>query len=326
MKFRTLVVATVATMLSLIAPDSSKADEIILKAGIFKKGYKSPVKVAFDKFVSKTNAEGKGLVQIGDVVGPEAMPPFQMGNAAKRGVLDLIGVPSGYLSNLVPGVQGFSASQVSAAEQRKNGAFELIKKAFMEKANCYLLAQYGHGIRFHIFTSKPIRTLADFKGFRLRTTPTYTAFFKALGAQTLQARRGEIFTAMERGVVHGFSNLNSEIKSSGWAEVVKYRIDPGFYDAVVMIAINLDLWKKMTAEQQAFLKKMGMFLEVDLNKKLGQEDLAFGEALVKEGMQVITLPAGDAEKFVNLAYKSTWDDIENTAPELGPKLRKLMTK
>ncbi|MEQ8700267.1 MAG: TRAP transporter substrate-binding protein DctP [Bauldia litoralis] len=250
MRMKTLIAATAATAV-IAGAGTVQAEELKLKAGFFIGAKKSLFRQAFDKFADELNAQCKGQVQITQVVSREAVPSRQIPNALKRGVIGIAGAPPSYFSGLVPGAAGFTAPRVDAATQRKNGAYKLIDDALGKRANAHLIAQYGFGVRFHIFTSKPVKSLADFKGMKLRTSNTYKAFFAALGAQPISMSRREIFTAMERGVVGGFANLNSEVKALGLGEVVKYRIDPSFYDTIVWIAINKGVWDKMTAAQKS---------------------------------------------------------------------------
>ena len=326
MKKRLIATAAVAGFVCLAPYAGAIAAELNLKAAYFISNKKSIFRQAFDGFVDKVNADGKGLIRIGQVVGREAVPSRQMGNAVKSGLVDMVGVPPAYMGNLVKLANGFVASTKDPAEMRRNGAWDIYKELFAKNANAYLLNQYGGTANFNIFSNKPVRTLADFKGMKLRTSNTYKNFFDRLGVQALQMPRREIFTAMERGVVDGFANLNSEVISQGWHEVTKYRIDPGFYNPIIIVAVNLDKWKAMSSAQQAVLTKAGLYLENELSRDLGRKDAAAGVELVKKGMKVFTIKGKDAETFNHLAYISQWDVVEKRGPVIGAKLRSLMGK
>ncbi len=307
-----------------ILASSAMAAELNLKAGYFISSKKSLFRQAFDQFVDKVNVDGKGLVQIPQVVGREAVPSRQMGNAVKSGLLDITGIPPAYMANLVKLATGFTPSIKDPAEMRRNGSWKIFQGLFAKHANMHLLAQYGGDVVFYIYSNKPVRSLADFKGMKLRTSNTYKAFFDALGARTLQMPRREIFTAMERGAVDGYANLDSEVLSQGWHEVSKYRITPGFYHPTVIVGVNLDKWKGMTSAQQSVMTKAGMYLETELSKDLGRKDRLAGAELDKKGMKVFSLSSADAKKFNELAYTSQWDVVEKRDPVIGAKLRALI--
>ena len=95
-----------------ILASSAMAAELNLKAGYFISSKKSLFRQAFDQFVDKVNVDGKGLVQIPQVVGREAIPSRQMGNAVKSGLLDITGIPPAYMANLVKLATGFTSREV----------------------------------------------------------------------------------------------------------------------------------------------------------------------------------------------------------------------
>ncbi len=322
----TFIMPAVVVGLALAAPYATAvAAEINLKAGYFISNKKSLTRQAFDQFVAKVNADGKGLVQIPRVVGKEAIPSRQLGNAVKSGLLDLAGTPPAYMANLVKLATGFTPTTKTAPVMRANGAWDIFKGLFAKQANMHLLSMYGGDIEFHIYSNKLIKTLADFKGMKLRTSNTYKAFFDALGARTLNMPRREIFTAMERGAVDAYANLDSEVFTQGWYEVSKYKLNPGFYHPIIIVGVNLDKWKAMTSAQQGVLTKAGLYLETELSADLGRKDRAMGDKLVSEkGMKLLTLSDADSKKFLDLAYTAQWDLVEKRDPLVGKQLRALI--
>jgi hypothetical protein len=58
------------------------------------------------------------------------------------------------------------------------------------------------------------------------------------------------------------------------------------------------------------------------------DDLAKQERpiLLNGGIQVITLPPAESEKFLKVAYDEGWKDIIGKSPQIGPKLKELLTK
>ncbi len=327
MSRRTFIAASLVGAVFMVAAGTVTAAEMNLKAGYFISNKKSLTRQAFDQFADKVNADGKGLVRIGQIVGNESIPSRQLGNAVKSGLLDIAGTPPAYMANLVKLATGFTPTTKTSKVMRANGAWDIFKDLFAKQANMHLLSMYGGDIVFHIYSNKPIKTLADFKGMKLRTSNTYKAFFDALGARTLQMPRREIFTAMERGAVDAFANLDSEVISQGWHEVSKYRLEPGFYHPIIIVGINLNKWKTMNSAQQGVLTTAGLYLENELSAELGRKDRAIGNELVTtKGMKRNILSAADSKKFLDLAYTAQWDVVEKRDPVVGKKLRSLIGK
>src|SRR5439155_3861292 len=84
---RRLAIAALAALAS-VAATAANAQEVTLK-GITAFAEKTFNSRAFERFIEKVNADGKGQVQINYIGGPKAMPPFEVGNALKSGVVDI---------------------------------------------------------------------------------------------------------------------------------------------------------------------------------------------------------------------------------------------
>lgn len=317
------MLAIAAIGVAVVATGAS-AEELKLKAGYIISNEKSTPKQAFDAFVAKVNELGKGIVQITQVVGPESIPSREMGNAAKTGLLDIAGTPPAYVNSAIKVGGGLVASRITPNEMRKNGAWAIYEDVFAKRLNTHLLGQFGFEMEFNVYLNKPIKTIDDFKGMKLRTSNTYKPFFDAIGVNALQMARREIFTAMERGVVDGYANIDGEVLVQGWHEVTKYKVDPAFYHVIQVVLVNLDRWKGMTDAQRKVLTDAAAYLEGTVSPGMGAKNKAAGEELVKKGIQVIDLQGKDREEYLTKAYVSQWDVIVDRDPEIGAKLRPLM--
>lgn len=306
-------------------PRNAAAQEVELRAAFYTGGVDSPFRVAFMKFVDEVNEKGAGLVRIGDVIGPESVPQNQQGRAMADGLVDIIGVPPSYIDNLLPGMGGLSAARVSTQEMRDNGAFDVVNQHLAGPANARMLGLFAGDIPFYLFTNREVRSLDDFSGLRLRATNTVRAFFEQLGAQPLQIGCGEIYTALERGVADGYSNINSELYAASWIEVVDYRVGPGFYAPNIAIFMNLDRYNSLTDEQKAVLDEAGIFVEGEPSLAMQQEEEAAIERAVAEGrIEVVEFSPEETERFLDMAYDSQWEEILRQAPALGGDLRPLL--
>ena len=300
------------------------ADALPLKAAIYTGTPTSSFYTTFLGFTDFIKEHGGEHVTISDIVGPESIPENQQARALADGLVDFVAAPPSYFENLVPGLGGISAPRITTQEMRANGAFDAINE-FLAPANLKMVGLYAGDVPFFIFTNKPVRSLAEFKGIRLRTTNTVKAFFDGLGAQPLQIRRGEVYTALERGVADGYSNINSELYGSSWIEVAKFRVGPGFYTPNIAIMANLTKYNSLTAKQRAIVDAAGLFVEGAPSWKMKtDEDAAIERAVREDGFEVITLSDEDTAKFLEMAYDSTWAEIAGRAPDFAAKLKPLL--
>ena len=276
----------------------------------------------FERFINKVNSEGKGLVQIKYLGGgAKVMSPFEVGNAVRKGVVDMVNTTGAFYTNLVPEASALKLAQLPIQELRKNGGWELINKIHNEKLNAYFLAKTGDGVPFHLYLNKKIST-PDLSGLKIRVTPIYRAFFMALNGVATRTAPGEVYTALERGVVDGYGWPIQGIFDLGWQEVTKYRVDPGFYDVDVSVLINLNKWKNMTDEQRDFLIVMATWLE-SLNKDNFTISQTEAKRQADAGIEAITFSPDENKNYLEKAYEAGWNDVIKTCPQYGPQLKKL---
>lgn len=275
-------------------------------------------------WADKVNAEGKGLVKINFIGGPKAIPTFEVGNAVKTGVVEMAMSTGAFYTNVMPEADALKLAQIPAQEQRKNGAHAYINEVWNKKANMVYLARMLDYTPFHLYVNKKIDK-PDLTGLKIRVTPVYRDFFQALGAQVVTTAPGEVYTALERGVVDGYGWPVSGIFDLNWHEKTKFRVDPGFYNAEVSVVMNLDAWKKLNDRQREFLTKQAIALEADNGfwKKYNEDDV---KRQAQTGIQVIAFTGPTAKAFVDKAYTVGWDAIIKGAPDTGPKLKQLLSK
>jgi hypothetical protein len=94
-------------------------------------------------WIEKVNKEGKGTLQINFIGGPKAIPTFEVGKSVQSGVVDIGFTTGAFYTNVMPEADILKLSETSAAEQRKNGGYDLINKIWAEKANMRYLAKTG---------------------------------------------------------------------------------------------------------------------------------------------------------------------------------------
>ncbi|MFO0989602.1 MAG: TRAP transporter substrate-binding protein DctP [Alphaproteobacteria bacterium] len=280
--------------------------------------------IPFADWVEDANKAGKGIVKI--TIRPAgSISPFQMGNAVKTGVVDMAALPPTFYQNLLPIGDALKLSKKTAVEMRKNGTWALMNQLHNEKVNAQLLDISGFSVKFYLYLrDKKIET-PDLKGMKIRTTPVYRAFFRALGADLIQTAPGDVFIALERGTIDGYGWPSWDLKTSGWDKYTKYRVEPGFYSVANATIINLDRWKKLTDQQRDFLTQHALKFESEYDKRYAPKTEAYLKEQKDAGVQVIELKGKVADDYVKLAYEAGWEEFMKLDPENAPKLKALIS-
>jgi TRAP-type transport system periplasmic protein len=136
---------------------------------------------------------------------------------------------------------------------------------------------------------------------------------------------GEVYTALERGVVDGYGWPIQGIFDFNWQEKTKFRVDPGFYSAEVSLVMNLDKWKALTPAQKDVLMKNVVALENanDSWKKANEDDT---RRQAQVGIQVISFDAATAKQYVDKAYDVAWTNLIKASPTYGPQMKSLFSR
>ena len=112
---------------------------------------------------------------------------------------------------------------------------------------------YGEEGFRHFFTVKPVSGIADFKGLKLRVSndPVMKGMVEGLGANPTVVSFGELYSALQTGVVDGAEQPIANYKSNAFPEVANNLILDGHTLGAVQAVITDNAWNKLTENQQA---------------------------------------------------------------------------
>lgn len=127
----------------------------------------------------------------------------------------------------------------------------------MKRHNIKLLANYSSGNVHLLSKDKPIRSLEDLQGLKVRTTSGISPVLEALGAVPVALNIPETYQAMERGTVDATINYTPFIKAYKHYEVGKYLTEVGFGQTMGYgLAINRDLFDEMPEDLQQIIEEV----------------------------------------------------------------------
>lgn len=323
LKRRPLLAAALGLTSAILFTPAAQAQEVTLKAvNAFQEG--TYYARNFERFVQKVNAEGKGIVQINYLGGPKAIPTMEQGAALRNSVVDLANTTTSFLGGVAPESLSLNYATIPWAELRTNGALEYLNRAMGEKG-LYYYARTGDGVPYHIYLNKRIEK-ADLSGLKIRIAPIYREFFTRLGATVVQIPPGEVFTALDRGVVDGYGWPLLGIFDLGWHEKTKFRVEPGFYNIELGVVFSAKTWNGLSAAQRDFLNKQVAWLE-GLNIDMATRDAAVDiKRQADAGIQVIKLGDAEAKRMLDLAHEAGWAQVAQGSPQHAARLRELMTR
>ena len=258
--------------------------------------------------------------------GPEVIPSRDQPEALRMGAIDMLFGTPAYYNGIAPAANAGKLSQLTSAEEKKVGADDIFDKIHREKLNAAYLGRLGSDVQFQLYTIKPVKGIEDIKGLRIRTSAMYLDFLKALGAAPIGTKPGDVYQALERGVVDGVMWPAFSIRPWGWHEVLKYVAGPPFYKVAHPVLMNAKKWDSLPKHlQEAILEVLvEQAQEVDVRSLVKMKTER--ETLQKAGLKIIDFSPADEKAYIDMAYTEGWKGQLKMESELTSQLKKLLTK
>ena len=148
---------------------------------------------------------------------------------------------------------------------------------------------YGEEGFRHFFTVNPVNSIEDLRGLKIRVSndPVMNGMVEGLGAAPTVVSFGELYSALQTGVVDGAEQPIANYLSNAFPEVSNNLILDGHTLGAIMIIIGDNAWDKLTADQQAVLIEAGkitMAYNQEISEAAEQEAL---DKLLANGCNVV---------------------------------------
>lgn len=196
----------------------------------------------------------------------------------------------------------------------ERGGLEQMQELY-GKYNLYALPGGNGGQEMGFFSNKKATKMEDFKGMRVRTPGWYMDIMTQLGASVTPLPGGEIYLALERGVIDGAEFSTPAMNyPMGFDEITKYVITPGVHQPSVQCALffNKDAYNKLPADLKWIVDIAAK--ETQLWSTAWQENLNI-EA-IKLFKQKVEFVSMDKDAITNFAKqtKSYLEDLKTKNP------------
>jgi tripartite ATP-independent transporter DctP family solute receptor len=206
----------------------------------------------------------------------------------KLGALDMVRVNVAAFNNIVPEtiVPALPFLFKSKEHMRKclDGPVGEQILAALESQGFIGLAFYDSGSRSFYTTSKPIRTVADVKGMKLRVQQSdlWVTLIESMGGNPTPLPYAEVYTALKTGVVDGAENNWPSYESSRHYEVAKNYSLTEHSMSPELLVFSKVVWDTLTADEQAIIRQAAKD-SVPYMRQLWDEREAKSRAAVEAG-------------------------------------------
>ena len=150
------------------------------------------------------------------------------------------------------------------------------------------LGLWENGFRSMVNSKRPIKTVEDIKGLKIRTmeNSAHQALWKALGADPVPMAWGDAYTAVQQGALDGLENAITLLYSLKTAEITKHLAVTEHLYSPAVVLMQEGLWKKMSSEDQKIFQDT--FAEVSVYERVVSRDAAAKaeSGLAEQGLEV----------------------------------------
>ena len=317
MNIRRSLIAAAAALAALGSTLGAVA-QTMKAADVHPAGY--PTVVAVENMGKKLDAATKGKIKFqmfpGSVLGDEKA----MIEQTQVGAIQILRTSLGPIGPVVPEVNVFNMPFVfrDIAHMRAviDGAIgqELLDKISASPAKMIGLAWMDGGSR-SLYTKKPVRSPADLKGQKIRMmgNPLFVDTMNAMGGNGIAMGYGEVFTAIQTGVIDGAENNPPSLYTANHFKAgAKYYTQTNHLIIPEILVMSKVAYDKLTPDEQALVKKMAREAQLEQRKLWDAAVADYTTKLKAEGVEFIEMDNKvwfDATAPVRAKYGAQYADL-----------------
>ncbi len=264
-----------------------------------------------------------GQMKIEFTGGPEAIPPEEQATAVRTGIADIASLSTAYYASEFPAGNVLNFSELPV-EEEDGPPMNYLNKLHVEALNSRILGRSVLG-QLALYTGEEVQTTEDLGSLRFRVSPTYIPLMEGLGAEFVEIDSGEIYSALERGVIDGYGWPTQGVTDMGLHELTRCEVLPHYWQVSNVNIINVEVWKSLTAAQQEILVEASAAVEKSLPTELEEYRTKEENLFQQEGVHTCRLTDGD--EFDEIASDSGWKWMqENVSASQAARLQELFRR
>ncbi|GAA0716222.1 TRAP transporter substrate-binding protein [Aquimarina litoralis] len=255
---------------------------------------KHPVHKAMVILGEKLEKKSNGALQV------KLYPSGQLGaereclELLQIGSLDITKVSAAVLENFITEYKVFSIPYLFRDRKHAFDVFdsaigdEMLTKG--DKFRLRGLTFYDAGSRSFYTKEKPINTPTDLEGLKIRVQKSNMAIamVNSLGGSPTPISWGELYTALQQGVVDGAENNLPSFYTSKHYEICKYFSLDQHTSVPDVLLIGLDTWERLSEQEQKWLKEAARESTIEQRKLWAASEKESLDVITKAGVEIIT--------------------------------------
>lgn len=272
---------------------------------------------ALERFEDLVETGSNGEIDVQIFPSSQMGPDREMIEGVQSGVLEMAVPPSSFFAGWDPAFAVIELPYMYASKQIALDVFHSDAGAAMlsrlENQGLVGLGWLENGLRHVTNNVRPIETPADLDGVKLRTmkVPAHVATFETLGANPTPMNFGEVYSALQQGVIDGQENPIALIDSQRFYEVQKHVSLTGHVFTVYIPVISKVFMDSLPAEHQDLLRSAMAEAEAYQQDLVNGEEAGQLQKIRDAGVNVLELTDAqrqvfsDATETVRVQYRES---------------------
>ena len=257
------------------------------------------------KFEELVETGSNGEIDVQIFPSSQMGPDREMIEGVQTGVLEMAIPPSSFFAGWDP---AFAVIELPYMYASKDIAFDVLDCAAgdtmlarVENQGLVGLGWLELGVRNVTNNVRPIASPQDLEGVKLRTmkVPAHVATFESLGANPTPMNFGEVYSALQQGVIDGQENPLAIITSQRFYEVQKYLSTTGHVFAVYMPVVSKPFFDSLSAEHQQLIRASMARARAHQAELVAAEDASQLDEIRSAGVEVLELTAEQRQAFAD---------------------------
>ena len=272
--------------------------------------------VIFKKMVEQKTA---GRVKV------DIYPASQLGKereqfeGVKLGTIEMCMIAEGPMAGFIPeimvvGIPYLYANEITAWRPLDGSFGKALFEEMRKKTGVRALGIGENGFRNFTNKVRPIKSPDDMKGLKIRTmeNPAHMAMVKALGAGATPIAWGEVYMALQQGVVDGQENPVSVIEAMKFNEVQKYLTLDGHVYSILPILINDKFFMSLPPDIQKIIVDIAKTVTTVQRGQNVKKVYDGVKSLQDKGMEVYSPTDKELQMFRDRSQKPVLEFLDKT--------------
>lgn len=249
-------------------------------------------------FADRVKALSNGRIEIEVYPAGTLGPGLKVSETVANGVADMGHTWIGYdwgvdqTAVLFGGYAGSFDSERMLHWLYRGGGAELQADWRKEKFNLVSMPLFIRTAEVFLHSRKPVATLEDLAGLKLRTAGAWLEISKGMGAAPVTMPGGDVYTALERGAIDATEwGTLWENQAPGFHRITKYVVIPGAHQptAPFELVINPDSWDELSDSDKELVREAAFSTTINSWLTIGQEDAKALAFFREQGNEIIEL-------------------------------------